>query len=143
MQPHRAFRSFVGATFALVAVASACEGTIDAVDPPPPANVVGKFTGPFTNGRTPGTYAATLNLTQTGRTLSGTFTSNDNNSAANVSGEIDKVRITATFSSGGVCPYTMTAVIDAIQSATQLVGTYTNQDCVGSYTGGFSLTKQP
>jgi hypothetical protein len=128
---------------ALVVVVAGCEGTVDATDPATPANVAGKFTGPFTNGRSPGSYTATLTLTQNGRTLSGSFTSNDNNIVSQVSGEVDKVRITATFSSSGVCPYTMTAVIDAIQNVTVLVGTYTTVDCVGSYTGGFSLTKQP
>ncbi|HYV96449.1 MAG TPA: hypothetical protein VE967_03225 [Gemmatimonadaceae bacterium] len=124
-------------------IAACSNSAVDVKDPDPPANVAGTFKGPFTSQRAAGTtYAATAVIDQNGRTLTGTFTATDNSGVAQIEGTVDKQRINATFRTSGTCPATITAVIDAVTNDTVLVGTYTAQDCIGSYTGGFSLTKQ-
>jgi hypothetical protein len=128
--------------FALLLLSACSEGSVDTDDPVAPANAAGTFKGPFTSSRNPGTHEATLILTQAGRNVSGTFVSNENNATFQVSGEVTGTKLMAQFGRGGNCVANTEAEIDITQNGTVLVGTYVTTDCVGQYSGAFTLTKQ-
>ena len=108
----------------------------------PEINVTGTYMGNYTATSDPGvTYEGVLQLTQSGSQVTGTLTTTAGRSA-NVSGSISGSRITATFTYTDGCAGSASTTIDISNSGTQLSGTYTATDCTGTYSGGYSLTKQ-
>ena len=105
-------------------------------------NVTGTFIGSYTATLSPGvTYEGVLQLTQSGSQVTGTLTTTAGRSA-NLSGSISGSRITATFTYTDGCAGSASTTADVSSSGTQLSGTYTTTDCLGTYAGGYSLTKQ-
>ena len=126
----------IGLTAALLLAACGDGGT------GPEINVTGTFIGSYTATSDPGvTYEGVLQLTQSGSQVTGTLTTNTGRSA-NLSGSISGSRITATLTYTDGCAGSASTTIDISNSGTQLSGTYTANDCTGTYSGGYSLTKQ-
>jgi hypothetical protein len=127
---------YIGLTAVLLLAASGDGGT------GPEANVTGTFIGSYTATSDPGvTYKGVLQLSQSGSQVTGTLTTNTGRSA-NLSGSISGSRITATFTYTDGCAGSASTTIDISNSGTQLSGTYTANDCTGTYSGGYSLMKQ-
>ena len=105
-------------------------------------NVTGTFIGSYTATSDPGvTYEVVLQLTQSGSQVTGTLATNIGRSA-NLSGSISGSRITGTYTFTDGCAGSASTIADVSSSGTQLTGTYTTTDCTGTYSGGYSLTKQ-
>jgi len=127
---------YIGLTAVLVLAACGDGGT------GPEINVTGTYMGNYTATSDPGvTYEVVLQLTQSGSQVTGTLTTNSGRSA-NISGSISGSRITGTFTYTDGCAGSASTTIDISNSGTQLSGTYTATDCTGTYSGGYSLTKQ-
>jgi len=108
----------------------------------PEINVTGTYMGNFTATSAPGvTYEGVFQLTQSGAQVTGILATNAGRSA-NISGSISGSRITATFTYTAGCTGSASTIADVSSSGTQLSGTYTSTDCLGTYAGGYSLTKQ-
>jgi len=105
-------------------------------------NIQGTFIGDYTAVLQPGVvYQGTLQLSQSGDSVSGTLTTTAGRSA-NVSGSVSGTQLTCTFTFTDNCTGTASATADITNSATRLTGNYTATDCLGTYSGGFLLDKQ-
>jgi len=108
----------------------------------PQSDGTGTFIGSYTSTLSPGvTYEGVLQLTQSESQVTGTLATTAGRSA-NMSGSISGSRITATFTYTDGCAGSASTTADISSSGTQLSGTYTSNDCLGTYSGGYSLTKQ-
>jgi len=109
---------------------------------PSVTNVQGTYIGSYTGTIQPGVvYQGVLQLTQNGNAVTGTLTTNAGRSAS-VSGSVSAGRITATFTYTDSCKGTASSTADIGSGGSTLVGNYTTTDCLGQYSGGYSLTKQ-
>ena len=108
----------------------------------PEINVTGTYIGNYTATSAPGVvYEGVFQLTQSGSQVTGTIVTN-NGRSANISGSISGSRITGTYTFTDGCVGSASTIADVSSSGTQLTGTYTTTDCTGTYSGGYSLTKQ-
>ena len=108
----------------------------------PEINVTGTYIGNYTATSAPGVvYEGVFQLTQSGSQVTGTLATNAGRSA-NISGSISGSRITGTYTFTDGCAGSASTIADVSSSGTQLTGTYTTTDCTGTYSGGYSLTKQ-
>ena len=108
----------------------------------PEINVTGTYIGNYTATSAPGVvYEGVFQLTQSGSQVTGTIVTN-NGRSANISGSISGSRITGTYTFTDGCAGSASTIADVSSSGTQLTGTYTTTDCTGTYSGGYSLTKQ-
>ena len=127
---------YIGLTAVLLLAACGGGGT------GPEINVTGTYIGDYTATSAPGVvYQGVFQLTQSGSQVTGTLATNTGRSA-NLSGSISGSRITAPFTYTDGCAGSASTTIDISNSGTQLSGTYTATDCTGTYSGGYSLTKQ-
>jgi hypothetical protein len=109
---------------------------------PDPVLIEGTWIGAYTNSNTPGiTFEGVLQVVQDNDQVFGTFTSNAGR-AADVLGDLNGQRFTATFTYTDGCEGTAEMTADIVGSPERLVGNYTSSDCVGETTGGFNLAKQ-
>ena len=109
---------------------------------PSATSVQGTFIGNYTVAPQPGViYQGVLQLTQNGNSLTGTLTTNAGRSAT-VAGSISSGRFIATFTFTDACHGTASSTADVSNGGNTLVGNYTANDCVGQYSGGYSLVKQ-
>ena len=113
--------------------------------PPPPFSFNGTWTGPITSnvpGVPPGT--ATITITHTGSSLSGTWATvypdSTFNTAGSFSGTASGMSLEGTLSPSipTECPYTINATV----SGNLMTGTYASFNCSGVLSGTISLTKQ-
>jgi hypothetical protein len=119
----------------------ACGGD-DSGTGPTPVNVTGTFFGSYTASVDPGVvYQGTLQLTQSGTTVTGTLSTTSGRSAS-VSGSLSGPRLTATFTFTDSCAGSASTTADLINNGTRLSGDYSADDCLGSYTGDYVLDKQ-
>ena len=127
---------YIGLTAVLLLAACGDGGT------GPEINVTGTYIGNYTATSAPGVvYEGVFQLTQSGSQVTGTIVTN-NGRSANMSGSISGSRITATFTYTDGCAGSASTTADVSSSGTRLSGTYTSNDCLGTYAGGYSLTKQ-
>ena len=127
---------YIGLTAVLLLAACGDGGT------GPEINVTGTYIGDWTATSAPGVvYQGVVQLTQSGSQVTGTIATTAGRSA-NISGSISGSRITGTFTFTDGCAGSASTIADVSSSGTQLSGTYTTTDCLGTYAGGYSLTKQ-
>ena len=131
-------------------ITAACGGgnsspTAATPPPPPPFSFNGTWTGPIASnvpGVPPGT--ATVTITHTGSSLSGTWATvypdSMFNSAGSFSGTASGMSLEGTLSPSipTECPYTINATV----SGNLMTGTYASFNCSGVLSGTISLTKQ-
>ena len=108
----------------------------------PTVNVQGTYIGNYTATVQPGiVYQGVLQLTQSGKSVTGTLTTNAGR-AATVSGTLSGSRLTATFTFTDTCRGASQSTADVTDGSTRLVGNYTTVDCLGQYSGGYNLKRQ-
>jgi hypothetical protein len=104
--------------------------------------LTGTFIGSYTAAPTPGVvYEGVAQLTQTGGSVSGTLTTNAGRSA-NIAGSLTGSRLTATFTFTDTCAGSASTTADIVDGGDRLTGNYQATDCLGSYSGGYNLTRQ-
>ena len=127
------------ATFIAASTLWACGG--DSAGPNTP-NLTGTFIGDYTVSLDPGTiYQVTVHLTQNGSAVSGTLTT-DSGRSGNVTGSISGTHLTASVTFTDGCGGTSSNTADITNNGTRLTGHYTANDCIGQYTGDYTLIKQ-
>ena len=111
--------------------------------PPPPFSFNGTWTGPITSNVVgPGT--ATVTITQTGSSLSGTWATVYPDpmiqGGESFSGTASGMSLSGTLSPSDPadCPYTINATV----SGNLMTGTYATFNCTGVDSGSIMLTKQ-
>lgn len=132
--------------FGAVLVLGACEdhgGIPSIITGPQDASFAGTWTGDYTSSNNPGeVFQATLQLAQTGRSVSGTLTTSPGRSA-NLTGSVMGSRLTANWTWTDLCAGTAGVTLDMAASGTRITGSYSSNDCLGLTTGGLVLDKQP
>ncbi len=127
------------AAFIAASTLWACGG--DGAGPNTP-NLTGTFSGDYTVSLDPGTiYQAALHLTQNGSAVSGTLTTNAGRSA-NVTGSVSGTRLTGSVTFTDGCGGAASTTADITNNGTRLIGNYTANDCLGQYTGTYTLIRQ-
>ena len=132
------------AVLALLAVVSCGdgEGIVSVISPTGGPSLSGTWRGSYTNTANLGTvFQATMQLTQTGTSVSGTLTTSGGRSA-NVSGTFTGTRLNATFAYTDGCIGGASSVADLVQNPTRLIGTYSSNDCLGFTSGDYFLDRQ-
>ncbi len=108
----------------------------------PAGNVQGTYIGSYTATIQPGAvYQGVLQLTQSGSSVTGTLTTTAGR-AATVVGAMSGSRLTATWTYTDSCHGISQSTADVTDGGNRLVGNYTTSDCLGQYSGGYSLTRQ-
>ena len=87
------------------------------------------------------TYNGVIEFVQSGSKIAGNLTTNAERSAI-ISGSISGTRITATFTYMDTCGGSASAMADVTGYGTRLSGTYTSNDCLGTYSGSYNFSKQ-
>ena len=110
----------------------------------PATSITGTFRGPYIVSQSgqSAAFTGTLQLTQTGSSVSGTLTTTSARSAS-VSGTVvssSRFDMSFTFTDG--CDGSGSATVDITSGATRLVGNFSLNDCTGSATGTFDVAKQ-
>jgi hypothetical protein len=125
---------------ALVAL-PACGGDDDN-GPTTPADYVGTWVGDYTVSLQPGTtYQGVMTVAQSGNAVTGTL-GTDAGRTADVTGTVSGTRLTGRFTYTDGCDGSATFSATISSGGTQVDGTYQSVDCLGTYSGAFSLTKQ-
>jgi hypothetical protein len=105
-------------------------------------NITGTFTGQVTSSNAPGIVAqAVLQLVQNGNDISGTYSDNRGRTAT-VDGTLSGSHVDGTATYTDACGGSAVSDSDVSNSGNTLTGTFTADDCFGTYTGGFTYTKQ-
>lgn len=109
-------------------------------------------TAPTLSGRWTGQINATvepfplvpgeMQLTQSGSSVTGTVTIN-NARTGNITGSLSGTRFTGGWIYTDLCGGSASFSADLLQNGTNLTGSYTSSDCLGSNIGTFSFQKQP
>jgi hypothetical protein len=124
----------------MLAMAVGCGG--DDGNGPSNLDINGTFTGQVTSSIAPGVVAeAVLTLTQSGTSVSGTYSDNLNRSAT-VTGTLSGTHVSADVQYTDACGGTATSESDVSNGGDRLTGTFAASDCFGNYTGSFTYTKQ-
>jgi hypothetical protein len=111
-------------------------------EPAPPADYTGTWVGEYTVSLQPGvTYVGTLVVTQTGSTITGTLSTTAGRTA-DVTGTISGSQMTATFTYTDGCAGSASATAQLSADKLTVTGTYQSTDCIGSYSGTFTLASQ-
>jgi hypothetical protein len=106
------------------------------------SSLTGTYVGDYTTSLQAGViFTGTFQITQNGSSITGTLTSNAARSGSLV-GTLSGSRITGTITFTDSCHGSASTTVDVVSSGSKLVGNYTADDCLGHYTGGYSLTKQ-
>lgn len=128
-----------------VLVLGACEdheGFPSIITGPQDASFAGTWTGEYTNSNNPGSvFVATLQLAQTGTSVSGTLTTSPGRSA-NFTGSVNGARLTGSWVWTDLCAGSAAVTLDMAASGTRITGSYSSNDCVGLTSGGLILDKQ-
>ena len=128
-----------------VLVLGACEdhgGFSSIITGPQNASFAGTWTGDYTSSNNPGSvFTATLQLTQSGTSVSGTLTTSPGRSAT-VAGTVSGSRLTSNWTWTDLCAGTATSTLDMAASGTRATGSYSSNDCLGLTSGGLILDKQ-
>ena len=149
MRQHRLFlvrtiqHVIVGLALCTAAACGGGNSSPTSPTPPPPFSFSGTWTGPITsNVLGPGT--ATVTITQTGSSLSGTWATvypdPTIQGAGSFSGTASGMSLEGTLSPSDPtdCPYTINATV----SGNLMTGTYATFNCTGVDSGSIMLTKQ-
>jgi hypothetical protein len=108
----------------------------------PAASLTGTFIGSYTATADPGVvYQGVLQLTQNGANVTGTFTTNAGRSAT-MAGTVSGSRVTGSYVFTDGCAGSASTTADVTNGGTELTGNYSASDCLGTYSGGYVLTKQ-
>jgi len=128
-----------------VLVLSACEdheGFPSIVTGPQNVSFAGTWTGEYTSSNNPGAvFAATLQLTQNGTSVTGTLATSPGRSAT-LNGSVNGSRLTATWTWTDLCAGSATTTLDMAASGTRITGSYSSNDCLGLTSGGLVLDRQ-
>jgi hypothetical protein len=128
-----------------VLVLGACEdheGFPAIITGPENGSFAGTWTGEYTNSANPGVIsAATLQLTQTGTSVTGTLATSPGRTA-NLSGSVNGSRLTATWTWTDPCTGTATTTLDMATGGNLISGSYSSNDCLGLTSGGLTLNRQ-
>ena len=108
----------------------------------PQLSFEGTFIGTYTATTEPGViFQAILQLTPINGGVTGTLTTNAGR-AARVNGSISGSRLTMTGVYTDGCQGIFTSTADVTSDGSRLVGNYSTTDCIGSYSGGYSLDRE-
>lgn len=111
-------------------------------EPTPPADYNGTWIGDYTVSLQPGAvYEGVLTVTGSGNTYTGTLSTNAGRSA-DVSGTVSGNRLTGTFTYTDGCDGSATFSASLSSDGERVTGSYQSDDCIGRYSGTFSLAKQ-
>jgi len=125
---------------AALVVLPACDG--DGSAPAPPSDYTGTWVGDYTVSVQPGvTYQGTMLVTQSGNSITGTLSTSAGRTA-DVSGTISGRQLTATFTYTDGCVGGATVTAQLSVDLQTVTGAYQSNDCLGSYSGTFVLSKQ-
>lgn len=106
------------------------------------SSLTGTYIGDYTTSLQANVkYTGTFQITQSGSSITGTLTSTAARSGK-LAGTLSGTRITGTITFTDSCGGAASTTVDVVSSGSKLVGNYSAVDCLGHYTGGYSLTKQ-
>ena len=102
----------------------------------------GTWVGEYTVSLQPGvTYEGVLTVTGSGSTYTGTLSTSAERTA-DVAGTVSGGRLTGTFTYTDGCDGSATFSASLSSDGERVTGSYQSNDCIGSYTGTFSMAKQ-
>jgi hypothetical protein len=102
----------------------------------------GTWVGEYTVSLQPGvTYEGVLQVSGSGNSYTGTL-STDAGRSADVAGTVSAGRLTGTFTYTDGCDGSATFSASLSSDGERVSGSYQSNDCIGSYSGTFSMTKQ-
>ena len=108
----------------------------------PTLNVSGTFIGDYTSELQPGVVLqGVLQLTQSGNAVTGSLTTNAGR-AGNIQATLTGQRLEGTIQFTDQCGGSAATTVDVTSGGLGLTGNYQAVDCLGSYRGGYLLTKQ-
>jgi len=137
MSPRTLYRACLAA--ALVLLPACGDGDNDSS---PPADYNGTWIGDYTVSLQPGSvYEGVFTVTGSGNTYTGTLSTNAGRSA-DVTGTASGNRLTGTFTYTDGCDGSATFSASLSSDGERVTGSFQSDDCLGRYTGTFSLARQ-